>query len=280
MKEGIQKLRAMTGCGILDCKKALTECEGNIEEAVIWLRKNGMTKAAKKMGRDSHEGVVAVVTDGTWGALVKVATETDFVARNETFQAFVGKLLTVIKTERPTSLETLTTLSFAEGKTVGEEITHMVAVIGESVKLEAFEVIEVPSGLVASYIHNAYTPSLGRIGVIVGIESDSSANDLAELGEHLAMHVAASKPVALDCDQIDSTQVAQEKALFLEEAKTSGKPEMAWEKIVEGRLKKFYAENVFLEQPFIMDGKKSVAQVLEEQSSPVTLTGYNLMMVG
>lgn len=280
MKENIKALREMTGCGILDCKKALEQTDGSLEQAALWLRKNGMTKAAKKMDRDSHEGVVAVVTDGLWGALVKVASETDFVARNETFQAFVASLLKLIKEKRPTSLEDLLILTTDSGETVSDRVSQMTAVIGESIKLDDFKTLAVTSGLVASYIHNAYTPAMGRIGVLVALSSDAEPSQLTELGKHLSMHVAASKPRALTRDGIDQDYVAKERAVYREEAEKSGKPEAALDKIVDGRLKKLFSEIVFLEQPFIMDNKKTVETHVKEHVPSVTIHDYTLFMIG
>ena len=278
MKENIKALRDMTGCGILDCRKALEQTDGSLEQAALWLRKNGMAKAAKKMDRDSHEGVVAMVTDGPWGALVKVATETDFVARNEKFQSFVTDLLALIKEKRPGNLDALLALTTKSGESVQDAVAQMTAVIGESIKLADFKTLSVPSGIVASYIHNAYTPAMGRIGVLVALASDKAISALQEMGKHLAMHVAAAKPRALSRDGIDQEYVNKERTVYLEEAQKSGKPEAAMDKIVEGRLKKMFSEIVFLEQPFIMDTKKSVETHVKESNA--NIHDYALFIIG
>lgn len=265
--ETLKQLRTMTGCGILDCKKALSETNGVLEDAVTWLRKKGMAKAAKKADRDSNEGVVGVVTDGTFGALLKVASETDFVARNEKFQAFVRDLLDLIKTHKIETLDALQSTPMASGRPVSDELTQMVAVIGEALRLEKLCVCKAEDGFVASYLHNVYAKGMAKIGVLVALKGDK--ND-AEFGEQLAMHVAANSPVAQSKSDLDPSVLEKEKNVFLEEAKASGKPEAALEKIVQGRLKKFCSEVVFEEQPFIMDPKKTVQAVLGEKGASIT----------
>ena len=281
LMETIKQLRQMTGCGIVDCKKALTETNAVLEDAVVWLRKKGIAKAAKKADRDSNEGAVGVVTDGTWGALLKVSSETDFVARNETFHTFVNALLDLIKNQKIETLEALEEATMSSGRLVKDELTQMVAVIGESLKLTALETCSVSKGLVASYLHNVYAPGIAKIGVLVCLTSDAPADELSELGDQLAMHVAANKPAALKRTDLDAAVLEKEKRVFLDEAKESGKPAAALDKIVEGRLKKFCSEVVFEEQPFIMDPKKSVQDVLaEKKASPVVLSTFAMLKVG
>ena len=281
LMETIKQLRQMTGCGIVDCKKALTETNAVLEDAVVWLRKKGIAKAAKKADRDSNEGAVGVVTDGTWGALLKVSSETDFVARNETFHTFVNALLDLIKAQKIETLEALEDATMSSGRLVKDELTQMVAVIGESLKLTALETCSVSKGLVASYLHNVYAPGIAKIGVLVGLTSDAPADELSELGDQLAMHVAANNPAALKRTDLDAAVLEKEKRVFLDEAKASGKPAAALDKIVEGRLKKFCSEVVFEEQPFIMDPKKSVQDVLaEKKASPVVLSTFAMLKVG
>lgn len=281
LMETIKQLRQMTGCGIVDCKKALTETNAVLEDAVVWLRKKGIAKAAKKADRDSNEGAVGVVTDGTWGALLKVSSETDFVARNETFHTFVNALLDLIKAQKIETLEALEEATMSSGRLVKDELTQMVAVIGESLKLTALETCSVSKGLVASYLHNVYAPGIAKIGVLVGLTSDAPADELSELGDQLAMHVAANNPAALKRTDLDAAVLEKEKRVFLDEAKASGKPAAALDKIVEGRLKKFCSEVVFEEQPFIMDPKKSVQDVLaEKKASPVVLSTFAMLKVG
>ena len=281
LMETIKQLRQMTGCGIVDCKKALTETNAVLEDAVVWLRKKGIAKAAKKADRDSNEGAVGVVTDGTWGALLKVSSETDFVARNETFHTFVNALLDLIKAQKIETLEALEEATMSSGRLVKDELTQMVAVIGESLKLTALETCSVSKGLVASYLHNVYAPGIAKIGVLVCLTSDAPADELSELGDQLAMHVAANKPAALKRTDLDAAVLEKEKRVFLDEAKASGKPAAALDKIVEGRLKKFCSEVVFEEQPFIMDPKKSVQDVLaEKKASPVVLSTFVMLKVG
>ncbi len=281
LMETIKQLRQMTGCGIVDCKKALTETNAVLEDAVVWLRKKGIAKAAKKADRDSNEGAVGVATDGTWGALLKVSSETDFVARNETFHTFVNALLDLIKAQKIETLEALQEAKMSSGRLVKDELTQMVAVIGESLKLTALETCSVSKGLVASYLHNVYAPGIAKIGVLVGLTSDAPADELAELGDQLAMHVAANNPAALKRTDLDAAVLEKEKRVFLDEAKASGKPAAALDKIVEGRLKKFCSEVVFEEQPFIMDPKKSVQDVLaERKAAPVVLSTFAMLKVG
>ncbi len=274
MKENIQKLRHMTGCGILDCKKALEATNGSLEEAAVWLRKQGIAKAAKKMDRDTTEGVIGVAKEGTWGALLKVASETDFVARNETFQSFVKEVLALLVKEKPATLDALAQLAMASGETVQEKTTHLSSVIGEPIKLMDLQVVSVDQGYVGSYIHNAYTDTMGTIGVLVGLHSEADPEALHLPGKHLSMHVAASKPTALTRDDLNADDVNKERAFFLEDAQKAGKPEAAIAKIVEGRMRKFFSETVFLEQPFIMEPEKTVEAYVSALPGQVRITGF------
>jgi len=277
----IKKLRQMTGCGIMDCKEALNTTNDSLEEAVTWLRKKGMAKAAKKADRESVEGVIGLVTDGAWGALLQISSETDFVARNETFQEFVHSLLDLAQKTKPTSKEAFLKTPLSKEKTVEEELTYMTSVIGELLTLKDLKTVHVSKGFVSSYLHNAYTKRLGKIGVLVGLETDT-VDQLKELGQQLAMHVAASNPLALRREDLDADILEKERNVFLNDDRLAGKPEAAIAKVVEGRLRKFCSEVVFEEQPFIMDNKKSVKNILDERASqtPVHIHSFSLLKVG
>jgi elongation factor Ts len=278
--DGIKKLRAMTGCGMLDCKKALEASSEDLEAAVLWLRKHGMTKAAKKADRETLEGAVGVVTDGTWGALIQIASETDFVARNERFGTLMQELLEVMQQNKGTvtSVEQFLKTAMPKGHTVEEELNQAVGVIGEALRLIDVKVVEVSKGLVGSYLHNAYAPHMGKIGVLVGLSSEGEPTALAELGKHVAMHVAASNPLALTKEELDASVVEKERTAYTEEAKTSGKPAAAMEKIVEGRMSKFFKGSVLQEQPFIMDEAQSVHQAVQAKGASVD--AFAMLKVG
>jgi len=278
----VKDLREMTGAGMMDCKAALNETAGNMDNAVDLLRKKGLAKAAKKAGRTAAEGLIGVAATGNTGALVEVNSETDFVARNPEFQAFV-KTTAGLALEADGSLDALLTKPLASS-TVAETLSTLVAKIGENMNVRRTAALSVPEGVVASYVHNAATSDLGRIGVLVALESSGDAGKLAELGKQLAMHVAAANPISLDIASVDPDVVARERAIFADKARQSGKPENIVEKMIEGSLRKFYEESVFLQQVFVIDGETPVNKVLENAAktvgAPVKLAGYVRFAVG
>ena len=281
----IKDLRGKTGAGMMDCKKALTETEGDIQSAVDWLRTKGLATAAKKAGRVASEGLVAVAVYGTKGAVVEVNSETDFVARNEQFQAFARTVGDLVLANGNCELKALQAQAYPGGeRTVGEELTHMIATIGENMSLRRAATLSVESGLVASYVHSAVVPGLGRIGVLVGLESKSDVGQLANLAKQVAMHVAATSPQSVSTDDLDPEAVERERAVLSEQARDSGKPEDIISKMVEGRLRKFYQEVVLVEQTWVIDGETKVAKVLEragkELGAPVKVAGFIKFVLG
>jgi elongation factor Ts len=280
----VKELREKTGAGMMDCKKALTETSGDLEGAVDWLRKKGLAAAAKKAGRVAAEGLVAVATADTVGAVVEVNSETDFVARNERFQAFANEAARQALTGNG-DLDTLLQAQYPEtGRTIAEEVTHMVATIGENMNLRRISRIEVGSGVVASYVHNALAPNLGKIGVLVGLESTGDRSRLAELGRQIAMHIAAARPEAVNIEDVDSTALDRERNVLADQARASGKPEEIIAKMVEGRLRKYYEEVVLLEQVYVIDGENKVRKVVEtvakEIGAPIKIVGFTRFVLG
>ena len=279
----VKELRESTGAGMLDCKKALVEANGNMETAVDWLRKKGLASAAKKSSRIAAEGLVAVCVDGNKGAAVEVNSETDFVAKNDIFQAYVEDAAKVALTCQGT-VDAMKNARDASGKTFGERLTDMVARIGENMNLRRAKVVSVNNGLVCSYVHNAARAGLGKIGVLVALESTADKAKLAELGKHIAMHVAAAQPIALNVANVDPSAVEHEKSIFAEQAAASGKPANIIEKMVEGRIRKFYEEVVLEEQNYIMDPDKKVKDVIAEAAkecgTDIKLTDYVFYKLG
>ncbi|MEX1147053.1 MAG: translation elongation factor Ts [Sphingomonadales bacterium] len=276
----VKELREKTGAGMMDCKKALNETGGNIEEAVDWLRKKGLSTAAKKAGRAATEGLVglAVSGDGKSAAVVEVNAETDFVAKNDMFKDFVRQIAE-LALANDGNAEALRTAGYPnENRTVDEQLTHMIATIGENMSLRRAAALSVKAGVVTSYMHNDVADGLGRIGVLVALESDAPADKLQELGRQIAMHVAAMNPQALDASSLDEEAVARERDVLSEQARASGKPEEIIEKMVEGRIRKFYEEVVLLEQAFVMDPDTRINKLLEargkELGSPIRITGF------
>jgi elongation factor Ts len=280
----VKQLRDKTGAGMMDCKKALTESDGDMEAAVDWLRKKGLAAAAKKAGRTAAEGLVGVVTEGTRGAVVEVNAETDFVARNDLFQAFVGgvaKLALGVES----SVEKLNEVEYpVSGRKVSEELTHLIATVGENMGVRRVKTIAVKDGVVCAYVHNQVVDGLGKIGVLVGLESEGDKEKLAELGKQIAMHIAAANPQALNRDGVDTSMLDRERQVLSDQARASGKPEEIIEKMVEGRLRKFYEEVVLLEQTYVIDGETKVSKVLENAAkdvgAPVTITDFARFQLG
>ncbi|MGN7438463.1 MAG: translation elongation factor Ts [Alcanivorax sp.] len=257
----VKELRETTGVGMMDAKKALVENDGNMDQAVDWLRTQGLAKAAKKSGRTAAEGLVAVVTDGANGAVVEVNAETDFVARNAEFQAFVKKIA-----EKALTVNTIEELQNADlgGKTVADTLTDLIATIGENMSLRRMTRVSVPQGAVVGYVHGALADGLGKIGVLVALESSAAADTLQETGKQVAMHVAAANPQFLNKDAVDPEVLDRERSVLKEQAIASGKPAEIAEKMVEGRIRKFYEEICLTEQTFIMDTDKTVEQAVKD----------------
>lgn len=279
----VKELRDITGAGMMDCKKALTEVDGVLDEAVDWLRKAGLAAAAKKAGRVAAEGLVAVCADGPTGAVVEVNAETDFVARNEQFQGFVNSVAGIaLKTGG--DLEAISAAPTASAESVAEELKTLIATIGENMSLRRAECLTVSNGVIASYIHNSVAPNLGRIGVLVALESDGDAEKLLAFGRQVAMHVAAAAPRWTDISDVDPSELERERSILSDQAKASGKPEEIIEKMVEGRLRKFYEEVVFLEQVFVIDGETKVRKAVEaaagDVGAPVKITGFARFVLG
>lgn len=280
----VKELRDTTGAGMMDCKAALNETGGDIEAAVDWLRKKGLAKAAKKAGRTAAEGLVAVAVDGTTGVVVEVNSETDFVARNEIFQKMVSDIANTAVGVGG-DLEKLRDAPFpGAGKSVDEHIAEMVGQIGENMGLRRAAGITVDDGVVATYVHGQVTDGAGKIGVLVGLKSTGDKAKLEALGKQIAMHVAAANPLSGRVDELDPEVVAREKTVLADQARASGKPEAIIEKMVEGRLRKFYEESVLLEQIFVIDGETRVGKVIENAAgdvgAPVEFAGFARLQLG
>ena len=280
----VKELRESTGAGMLDCKKALVEADGDMEKAVDWLRKKGLASAAKKASRVAAEGLVAVAVEGNKGAVVEVNSETDFVAKNEIFQEYVqdAALVALMSSGEVCNMKTFQCPKVH--KSFEERLTDMIAKIGENMNLRRAKMIEVSDGVIAAYVHNAVKPGLGKIGVLVALESKGDKEKLAELGKHIAMHIAASNPLFQDIASVDPAAVEHEKSIFAEQAKASGKPENIIEKMVEGRVRKYYEEVVLEEQAYIMDPDKKVKQVIadaaKELGTDIKLKEYVCFRLG
>ena len=272
----VKELRDRTNAGMMDCKKALAETNGDMEAAIDWLRAKGLSAAAKKAGRTAAEGLVGVAVEGTRGAVVEVNSETDFVAKNEQFQDFVRNIAT-LALQTGDDVEALKTAGYPGGGTVEEKLTDNIATIGENQSLRRASVIEVGQGAVVSYVHNAVTAGLGKIGVLVALESSADAARLQALGKQLAMHIAAASPLALDGDGLDPALVERERAIAMEKARESGKPDNIIEKMVEGGLAKFRKENALLTQLFVRDNKTPVAEVV---ASAAKQAGTGIQLIG
>ncbi len=280
----VKELREKTGAGMMDCKTALTETDGDVEAAVDWLRKKGLAAAAKKAGRVAAEGLVGVVTEGARGALCEVNSETDFVARNEDFQNFVGTV-TRLALKAGGDLEALGAGPYPDGgHTVAEALTEMIAKIGENMSLRRAAALQVADGVVAGYVHNQAAPGLGKIGVLVALESTADSDKLGAFGKQLAMHVAAAAPQAIDAKDIDPAALERERDVLAEQARASGKPDNIIEKMVEGRLRKYYEEVCLLEQVFVIDGESKVRKAVEaaakDLGAPIEVAGFHRFQLG
>ena len=280
----VKELREKTGAGMMDCKGALTENSGDMEAAVDWLRTKGLAKAAKKAGRVAAEGLVAVVSEGTKGAVVEVNSETDFVARNEKFQEMVGDIANVALAEKG-DLAGILKATYPGGSiSVEENVKEMVGSIGENMSVRRAACLEVDEGVVASYVHNAVAGGLGKLGVLVALKSGGDKDKVAALGKQLAMHIAATNPLALSTDEMPAEEVERERAVLIEQARESGKPDNIIEKMVDGRIRKYYQEVVLLEQTFVVDGETKVSKVIEQAGKDaggsIELTGYVRFQLG
>ena len=280
----VKTLRERTGAGMMDCKKALDEAGGDMEVAVDALRARGLAAAAKKSSRTAAEGLVGVAVDGTVGVAVEVNSETDFVAKNEQFQDFVRKTTTVALGLSGTDVEALKAAAYPDGGTVAEKLTNNVATIGENQQVRRIKRVSVGSGLVVPYMHNAAAPNLGKIGVLVALESEAGADVLEPLGKQIAMHIAAAFPLALDASGLDAEMIERERKIAAEKAAESGKPAEVQAKMVDGAIAKFAKDNALLSQVFVMDNKTPVAQIVEkagkDAGKPIKLVDYVRFQLG
>jgi len=280
----VKELRDKTGAGMMDCKKALSETDANMEEAVDWLRTKGLAAAAKKAGRVAAEGLVGVVAEANRGAVVEVNAETDFVARNETFQAFVTNAAQAALETGGDAASILAASYPGTGNSFEQQLTDNIATIGENMSLRRAAALSVDKGVVAAYVHSALAPGLGKIGVLVALESDGDADALAALGKQIAMHVAAARPEFLSIDAVDPAALERERTVLAEQARESGKPEEIVAKMVEGRLRKYYEEVVLLEQVFVIDNETKIAKVIANAAAdvgaPVTLKDFARFNLG
>ncbi|MDP3371302.1 MAG: translation elongation factor Ts [Candidatus Paracaedibacteraceae bacterium] len=282
----VKALREKTGAGMMDCKKALVEVAGDLEAAVDWLRKKGLAAAAKKAGRVAAEGLVgfASTADGKSAAVVEINAETDFIARNENFQALVSQTAAIAASAEHTPESLLAAPFPGEGETVQGEITRLVALIGENMNFRRLSRLSVTNGAVATYMHGATATGLGRIGVSVALESTGDSAKLMDLGKKIAMHIAAAHPQALNIESVDAAMLERERTILIDQARASGRPEDVIQKMVEGRVRKYYEEIVLLEQPFVMDGKTKisdvVANVAKELGTDVKLVAFTRFALG
>jgi elongation factor Ts len=280
----VKELRDKTGAGMMDCKAALEATNADLEAAVDWLRKKGLAKAAKKAGRLAAEGLIGVAARGDAGALIEINSETDFVARNDQFKEFV-KRAAELALEMEGDVEKLVVHPISEsGLSVQESLTQLVAKIGENLSIRRAAAIAVSPGVVASYVHNAVAPDLGKMGVLVALRSTADSTKLAALGKQIAMHIAAAAPLALTPEQLPADVTARERDIQRDLARQSGKPENVIEKMIEGRMRKFYEESVLLSQIFVIDQETPIAKVIEKAGkdlgAPIEITGFYRFAVG
>ncbi|HEY1878755.1 MAG TPA: translation elongation factor Ts [Caulobacteraceae bacterium] len=285
----VKALREKSGVGMMDCKRALQETKGDMESAVDWLRAKGLAKAAKKADRVAAEGVVALAVRANGasmtGALIELNAETDFVARNENFQAMARKIATAAL-DVDGDVEALRAFSLDDGQTVADAVTHLVATIGENMVLRRAVRFDVETGAIGAYVHGALTgvPELGRIGVLVAVEGEGDAMVLKELGRNVALHVAAASPLSLSVEDLDPAAVEREKAIFTEQAIASGKPPQVAERMVEGRIRKFYEEAVLLKQAYVRNPDETIEQLVaaaaKASGAPVRLVGFARLALG
>ena len=280
----VKELRVKSGAGMMDCKKALTAVDGDVDAAIDWLRTKGLATASKKSGRVAAEGLVAVTASGTTGAIVEINAETDFVGRSEDFQALVRGIASV-SAELGGDVDVIKAAKFpGSDDTVDATLTNAIATIGENMNLRRAERVSVEKGVVASYMHNAVTDGLGTLGILIALESEGDVAKLEVLGKQIAMHVAATNPESISVDDLDPESVERERTVLSDQARESGKPEAIIAKMIEGRINKFYQEVVLLKQTFVIDGENSVEKAIElvakEIGSPIKLTAMVRFSVG
>ncbi len=280
----VKELREKTGAGMMDCKKALTETDGALDDAVDWLRKQGLAAAAKKAGRVASEGLIAVAASGGEGAVVEINAETDFVAREDRFQGFCEQVAQIALAQKG-DLEAILAAGYpGAGHSVADELTQLIATIGENMGIRRAAYLNVGSGAVASYVHSALKPGLGKIGVLVALESDADSGTLEALGRQLAMHVAAARPEWTSIDEVSAESLERERKVLSEQAAASGKPPEIVEKMVEGRLRKYYEDVVLSEQTFVIDNETKVSKVIDnaakEAGKPIKLAGFVRIELG
>ncbi|MSP79652.1 MAG: elongation factor Ts [Rhodospirillales bacterium] len=280
----VKELREKSGAGMMDCKKALAESGGNLEAAMDWLRKKGLSAAAKKAGRIAAEGLISVAVEGGRGALVEVNSETDFVARNENFQSFAATLAK-LALKVGGDLDKLKAAAYpGAGRTVAEEMTHLIATIGENMNIRRAKILAIDKGVIGAYVHNAVAPGLGKIGVLVALESGAPSGPLDGLAKQLAMHIAATNPQAVSREGLDAAVVERERNILADQARTSGKGEDIVAKMVEGRLRKFYEDVCLVDQVFVIDGESRVGAAIEQvakaSGSAVAVKGFARFALG
>ncbi|UTW53383.1 elongation factor Ts [bacterium SCSIO 12827] len=280
----VKELREQTGAGMMDCKKALAENDGDLDQAIDWLRTKGLSAAAKKSGRVAAEGLVAVAVDGNKGAVVEVNSETDFVSRNEQFQDFVRGVASLALAADGDMDKMLAADYPGAGRTVADQLTHMIATIGENMTIRRCDVMSVGNGVLSTYVHNAMADGIGKIAVIVGLESTGDKGKLEAFGKQLAMHVAAAKPQSVSRDELDPEILERERVVLSEQARESGKPEEIIGKMVEGRLRKFYEEVCLLDQTFVIDGETQVSKAVEaagkDAGGAISINGFKMFVLG
>ena len=272
----VKELREKSGAGMMDCKKALTENHGDMEAAIDWLRTKGLAAAAKKSGRVAAEGLVALATAGTTGAVIELNSETDFVARNPEFQAFAGSIASAAL-EQAGDFSATELALLDQGKSVKEAVTEMVGTIGENLTFRRSAGVRVKSGVVSSYVHSATAPNMGKIGVLVGLESSGDTDKLNAFGKQLSMHIAAANPQWLSQDDVEPAVIAREREVLGEQARESGKPEDIVQKMVDGRMRKYFEEVCLLNQTFVIDGESKVDKVIQAAGNDA---GGDIMVAG
>ena len=280
----IKELREKSGAGMMDCKKALTETDGNMEQAIDWLRKQGLSAVVKKSGRVAAEGLIGVTINNNSGAMVEVNSETDFVARNELFQNFVKTCSTLVLSSK-NDIEALKKLPFPNSdRTVNQELANNIATIGENMNIRRVEFLEVSEGILVSYVHNNVADGLGRLGVLVALESKAENNNLLETGKQVAMHIAATSPKSLNIEDLDPQIVEREREVLIDQAMASGKPKEIAEKMVQGRMNKFYQEVVLNEQVSVVDGETKIKDLIKKLSSDINhdvkIKGFKILKLG
>ena len=280
----VKELREKSGAGMMDCKKALVETNGNMEDAIDWLRKQGLSAVAKKSSRVAAEGLIGISINGVQGAIVEINSETDFVARNELFQNFVKKCSSLVLTHK-SDIVALKASPFPDtGRSVDQELANNIATIGENMNIRRVEYLEVSEGVLFSYIHNKVTEDLGKLGVIVAIESKAKENQLEDVGKQIAMHIAATSPKSLNIDDLDNDLVQREREVLIDQAMSSGKPKEIAEKMVQGRLQKFFQEVVLNEQISVIDGETKIKDVINKLSNnlgtEVKISDFKILKLG